>query len=214
MLKSTEDGPALICIPDITGFTRFMAENNIEFSRKIIPALLRNIVDSNKLKLTVGEIEGDAVVFYRFGTLPSLKELVDQCKIFYFNFNKELKLLMDNYADDFHKNASSNRLSLKVIVHAAEMTSTLIGGIPKLIGRDVVIVHKLLKNSIQESEYILLTEKLLAHYPETEIAGSFDWDSLKQGKDEYDYIGSINYNYIVLTPLIELSQDIKAKVLK
>ena len=25
----TEDGPALICIPDITGFTRFMAETKI-----------------------------------------------------------------------------------------------------------------------------------------------------------------------------------------
>lgn len=188
-----------------------MAENEIEFSRKIIPALLRNIVDSNMLKLTVGEIEGDAVVFYRFGALPSLKELVDQSKFFYLNFNKELKLLMENFADDFHKNASSDRLSLKVIVHAAEMTSTLIGGIPKLIGRDVVIVHKLLKNSIKETEYILLTEKLLANYPEKDIAGIFDWDSLKQGKDEYDYIGSINYNYIVLNPLIELSQDNIAK---
>ncbi len=211
MLKSTEDGPALICIPDITGFTRFMAENDIEFSRKIIPALLRNIVDSNKLKLTVGEIEGDAVVFYRFGTLPSLKDLVDQCKFFYLNFNKELKLLMDNFADDFHKNTSSDRLSLKVIVHAAEMTSTIIGGIPKLIGRDVVIVHKLLKNSINESEYILLTEKLLAHYPDKDITESFDWESLNQGQDTYDYIGSINYKYIVLNPLTELSSFKSAK---
>src|SRR5437588_12423490 len=115
--KTTDNGPALICIPDITGFTRFMAENEIEFSRKIIPALLRNIVSSNNLKLTVGEIEGDAVVFYRFGTLPSLKELVEQCKSFYLNFNKHLKSLMNEFADDFQKNASSNRLSLKVIAH-------------------------------------------------------------------------------------------------
>src|ERR1041384_6869644 len=108
MDSSSENGPALICIPDITGFTRFMAENDIEFSRKIIPPLLRNIVNSNFLKLTVGEIEGDAVVFYRFGTLPSLKELVEQCKMFYLNFNEQLKTLMNDFADDFQKNASSN----------------------------------------------------------------------------------------------------------
>ena len=203
MNKSTEDGPALICIPDITGFTRFMAENDIEFSRKIIPQLLRNIVNSNSLKLTVGEIEGDAVVFYRFGTLPSLKELVEQCKMFYLNFNDQLKTLMDEFADDFQKNASSNRLSLKVIVHAAEMTSTHIEGFPKLIGRDVVLVHKLLKNNVKESEYILLTEKLLANYADNDKATVFDWDQLKPGKDEYDYIGSVDYSYVVLNPLMK-----------
>lgn len=201
MLTSSENGPALICIPDITGFTRFMAENDIEFSRKIIPSLLRNIVSSNNLKLTVGEIEGDAVVFYRFGKLPTLNELLEQCKSFYINFNEQLKLLMNEYADDFHKSASSNRLSLKIIVHAAEMTSTNIGGIPKLIGRDVVIVHKLLKNSIPDNEYILFTESLMNNYPKKVIDDNFETGSLLQGKDEYDYIGTINYNYVILNPV-------------
>jgi hypothetical protein len=202
MLKSTEDGPALICIPDITGFTRFMAINNIEFSRKIIPPLLRNIVNSNNIKMTVGEIEGDAVVFYRFGNLPSLKELVDQCKSFYLNFHELLISLMNEFPVEFLENDTSNRLSLKIIVHAAEMTSTHIEGIPKLIGKDVVLVHKLLKNSIKDTEYILLTDKLLENYSKEEISTHLSWDSLKKGTDEYDYMGTINYNYIKLNESI------------
>lgn len=209
MLKSTEDGPALICIPDITGFTRFMAENDIEFSRKIIPPLLRNIVNSNFLKLTVGEIEGDAVVFYRFGALPSLKELVEQCKMFYLNFNEQLKTLMKDFADDFQKHASSNRLSLKIIVHAAEMTSTHIEGLPKLIGKDVVLVHKLLKNKVPEAEYVLLTDKLLDNYSVEDKESVFNWDKLIACNDEYDFIGLVNYCYIKLNPDIQPDTTVK-----
>src|SRR5688572_29493012 len=103
MNNNNENGAALICIPDITGFTRFMAENDIEFSRKIIPPLLRTIVSSNSLSMTVGEIEGDAVVFFRFGLLPTLRDLIDQCMNFYNNFNAQLKSLMTDFADDFQK---------------------------------------------------------------------------------------------------------------
>ncbi|MEO5569745.1 MAG: DUF2652 domain-containing protein [Bacteroidia bacterium] len=202
MNTSTEDGPALICIPDITGFTRFMAETSLEFSRKIIPPLLRNLVTSNTLSLKVGEIEGDAILFYRYGTLPSFKELVDQCKNFYINFTEQLELLKKEFPDDFAKNISSNKLALKIVVHAAEMTSTHIEGIIKLIGEDVVVVHKILKNSIPDPEYILFTEKLLSNYSETEISEQLNWFKVKKSQDKYEYIGSIKYRHITLEPLL------------
>ena len=198
MSESTLEKPALICIPDISGFTRFIAENNIDFSRKIIPPLLRKMINSNAINLEVGEIEGDAVVFYRFGDLPSLADLASQCKSFYTNFNEQLNALMEEHADDFHKNLSSSRLSLKIIVHAAAMTSTEIKGHTKLLGEDVVVAHKLLKNSVQESEYVLLTEKFLAHYTEAEITNEFSWNNLLRGSDEYEFIGKIEYRSIAL----------------
>src|SRR6187402_3490598 len=114
MNNNTDKGNALICIPDITGFTRFMVENDIEFSRKIIPPLLRTIINSNSLNLTVSEIEGDAIVFYKFGNLPTLNDIMEQCLTFYSNFNEQLKQLMDQHADDFAKYTSSDKLSLKV----------------------------------------------------------------------------------------------------
>src|ERR1700755_1446641 len=115
MKASTEDGPALICIPDISGFTRFMAETDLEFSRKIIPPLMRCLVASNTLSLKVGEIEGDAILFYRFGDLPSLKELTEQCKKFHTDFNDQLESLRKEFTQDFEKYVSSAKLSLKII---------------------------------------------------------------------------------------------------
>jgi len=198
MNNNTEKGNALICIPDITGFTRFMVENDIGFSKKIIPPLLRTIINSNTLNLNVSEIEGDAIVFYKFGILPTLNEITQQCLSFHTNFNEQLKQLMDKHADDFTKYTSSNKLSLKVIVHMADIRSTHIEGITKLIGEDMVVAHKLLKNSIQVPEYILLTQKLISNYTNEEIENILSRYKVSSGKDEYEYIGTINYNYITL----------------
>jgi uncharacterized protein DUF2652 len=207
MNKSSEDGTALICMPDITGFTRFMAETDIEFSRKIIPPLLRNIVTSNTLNLKVGEIEGDAILFYRFGSLPSLKDLTEQCINFYLNFNKHLESLKNEFPEEFEKYISPSKLALKIVLHAAEITSTNIEGNIKLIGEDMVVVHKLLKNTVKESEYILLTEKLLSNYTEDEIIKNFYWFKMEKSEDEYEYIGSIKYRHISLEPLLNEMKD-------
>jgi hypothetical protein len=214
MKATKEDGPALICIPDITGFTRFMAETDLEFSRKIIPPLMRSLVASNTLSLSVGEIEGDAILFYRFGDLPSLKAIAEQCKKFHYDFSQQLESLKKNFPEDFEKYISSSKLSLKIIVHAAEMTSTHIEGMIKLIGEDVVVAHKLLKNSVSDAEYIMLSEKLLSNYTPSQVGDAFDWAELKSGEDEYDFIGRIKYRYICLDAGIYADDLRKSESLK
>ena len=52
---------SLLFVPDITGFTKFVNNTEIDHSQHIISELLENIIDSNQLDLEVSEIEGDAV---------------------------------------------------------------------------------------------------------------------------------------------------------
>ncbi len=63
---------ALIFIPDISGFTRFVTETETRHASHIISELIEAILESNQLDLSVSEIEGDAVLFYRLGRPPSL----------------------------------------------------------------------------------------------------------------------------------------------
>jgi hypothetical protein len=192
---------AFFCIPDLTGFTRFMAENDIEFSQEVIPSILKNIVSSNILDMTVGEIEGDAVLFYRLGEVPTLQEVVVQCQNFYFNFGNHLKHIKSVYADDFHKIISSSRLGIKIIVHCGEVIFSDIGGINKMFGEDVVTAHKLLKNSVKLNEYILLSDMFLSRYSQAEIDEAFKWGKLIDGQDDYQYLALVKYKYIDLEPL-------------
>ena len=53
---------ALIYIPDISGFTKFVTQTEISHSNHIIAELIEIIINANDLNLQISEIEGDAVL--------------------------------------------------------------------------------------------------------------------------------------------------------
>lgn len=196
----------LICIPDISGFTQFMSETDADLSSKIIPALLNKIIYSNEIGLKVSEIEGDAVLFYKAGKLPPLKILVNQCVYFYKEFYKQLNVLKEahNNKEDSYKIPKT--LGLKIILHYGhEIDTVQIGKHIKLMGEDVIIAHKLLKNKVPKDEYLLISENLLDQYDMKELDNKLYWGKLKKGENVYKHLGEINYTYIDLEPLLYLN---------
>lgn len=188
--------PALLCIPDLTGFTKFMIEADIEFSKKIVPPLLRSIINANNLNLKVAEIEGDAILFYSFEDKPPFKAIIDQCYTFFVDFDRQLKELKHKYPEEFKQYISSSKLGIKVVFHHGTITLSEIEGRTKLIGEDVITAHKLLKNHVPYSEYLLFSQQFLDNYKTEEIEKALKWAELEQGEDLYDYIGKVKYKYI------------------
>lgn len=194
----------LICIPDISGFTKFMSETDIELNSKVIPSLLNEIIYSNTIGLRVSEIEGDAVLFYKRGELPELHELISQCEYFYLQFYKRLELLMEKHDNLKGIHHIPKTLGLKIILHYADDVETVqIGKHLKLIGEDVIIAHRLLKNKIKSDEYLLIAESLLEQYDLENLENKLYWDTIREGQDHYKHIGDISYTYIDLKPLLK-----------
>ena len=196
--------PTLICIPDISGFTQFMSDTDIELSSIVIPSLLNKIIYANDIDLKVSEIEGDAVLFYRTGDLPPFDILIQQCRKFYVKFYEQLKVLKSKYKS--HNDASNipDILGLKIILHYSDA----IGAVPivkniKLMGEDVIVAHRLLKNDIEKNEYLLLSNKLMDQYRDKAIERNFGWGELIDGDENYKHIGEIGYSYINLEPLVD-----------
>src|SRR5688572_3686121 len=81
----------LIFIPDISGFSRFVSEAEIEHSRQIIQELLETLIDANDTGLEISEIEGDAILFYRFGDPPELREVSGQVERMFRAFHSTLR---------------------------------------------------------------------------------------------------------------------------
>ncbi|MFD1160912.1 DUF2652 domain-containing protein [Hwangdonia seohaensis] len=197
-----EKEPTLICIPDISGFTQFMSEVDFEMSSKIIPSLLNKIIYSNEIGFKVSEIEGDAVLFYRTGNLPSFKSLIEQCKLFYTDFYHQIDLLMAENSHKLESHIIPKILGLKIVLHyGLDIGKTQVGSNIKLIGEDIIIAHRLLKNSIESDEYLMISEAVLDQYKNQDIQKETFWNELKSGKDSYEHIGHINYKYIELKPL-------------
>jgi len=197
-----EAKPTLLCIPDISGFTRFMGEIDFELSSKVVPSLLNKIIYSNEIGLKISEIEGDAVLFYKSGKLPTLKILIDQCKNFYTEFYHQMDVLRKK--DDGHQGAKKipQMLGLKIVLHFGnEIGVVPIGKNFKLIGQAIIVVHRLLKNSIPIDEYILISQDLLSRFSESDQEGLVDWSELKSGAIDVDHLGKVNFKYVDLRPL-------------
>lgn len=77
-------------MPDISGFTRFVKEVEIEHSRLIIQELLEILIDANNSGLAISEIEGDAILFYKFGERPALNRVRQQVEEMFSAFHKSL----------------------------------------------------------------------------------------------------------------------------
>lgn len=194
--------PTLICIPDISGFTKFMSDTDIEMSSKVIPSLLNKVIYANDIGLKVSEIEGDAILFYRSGELPPLEKIVHQCKKFYTEFYNQLNALQEKYKSEALTVNFPNTLGLKIIMHYGDQVSAVpIGKNIKLMGEDVIIAHRLLKNKVPYEEYILISDDLLSMYNQSEVDNYFKWENLHMNDAQYKHIGDVKYHYIDLKPL-------------
>ena len=198
-MTKKQASPTLLCIPDISGFTRFMSETDFELSSKVIPSLLNKIVYSNEIGLKISEIEGDAVLFFRSGELPPYKDLIEQCRYFHTEFYKQLHTLRARYNGNKSAKLIPRVLGLKIVLHFGEEVGLVpVGKRIKLIGEDVIAAHRLLKNDIPSDEYIIISGNLLKKYSEEDRSYKFDWGHYKEGFIMEEHLGQIDFKYIDL----------------
>jgi hypothetical protein len=164
-MENSPSQPSLLFIPDISGFTQFVNATEINHSQHIIAELLQAIIDSNELGLTIVEIEGDAIFFYKSGAQPTPEAVVAQCKKTFIEFHRQLKKYDLNRICNCGACSSASRLTLKMVAHAGNVSILNINNQQKLFGPDVILVHRLLKNEIPEHEYLLLTNQALSTDP-------------------------------------------------
>ena len=205
MGKRDELESTFFCVPDITGFTKFIATAEIGFSRMVIPALLRKLIDCNVLKLKIGEIEGDAIFFYKTGRLPAVGRVAAQCTALYTTFSDFIRSIKENDPENYEKYLADSQLGLKIIIHHGQISLHNIKGRIKLLGQDVIIAHKLLKNKIPDYNYILLTDKYLSKIKDRDnLAHWFHWEELRSGSESYEFLGDVGYRFITLDEMDHL----------
>lgn len=182
----------LLFIPDISGFTTFVNSTAIEHSQHIISELLSEIIDANILNLKLSEIEGDAILFYKFGDPPSFDELYRQVEKTFVSFHQQLKSYEQNRICNCGACESAPSLTLKIISHYGEFTTYQVKDNFKLIGKSIITAHRLLKNTIIGNEYWLITEPLLRAAAGNEIPKGIVLESSIEHIDNTDIQVHIN----------------------
>ncbi|MCI0752088.1 MAG: DUF2652 domain-containing protein [Flammeovirgaceae bacterium] len=167
----------LVFIPDISGFSRFVSETEINHSRMIIQELLEILINANNIGLEVSEIEGDAILFYKFGDPPGLQTLYKQVEQMFCAFHQNLIAYELRKYCQCQACLAAVNLSLKVITHYGEFTGYTVKNFSKLIGKDIIVAHQLLKNDIDQHEYWLVTQSLLPENKPDDLANGMQWNS-------------------------------------
>ncbi len=160
----------ILLVSDISGYTDFVRQHarSAGHARQITVHFLKAIVAASSPPLSVAELEGDAVFFYALGSEEELPELArqvkDQIPRLFRAFAKEMAVLSSGPKCSCHACAGIGDLRLKQVVHTGEVAVDKIGRFEKLFGLDVIIVHRMLKNSVPEREYLMVSESAFSNF--------------------------------------------------
>lgn len=184
-----------------------MNDTEIKHGVHIVAEILEGIVESNLMHLKVAEIEGDAVFFYRVGEKPRASDIQKQIKAIYNGFHKLIKTYKRDRVCSCGACSTVHNLQLKFVSHYGKTIERNIANYKQLMGADVTLVHKLLKNNIDEHEYFLWSEGVLSNESDT----ADEWKTIHSGSMYYDGIGNVNYNYISLATLRDKVPEIEPR---
>lgn len=207
MASGTAKG--ILLVADISGFTDFVQHHarSASHARQIVVRLLKSIISAAGPPLTVGELEGDAVFFYALGDAGDLPELArkvkDQIPRFFRAFTKEMKVLSTLPRCSCEACSSIGSLRLKQVVHAGEVAVEKINRFVKLFGLDVIVVHRMLKNSVPALEYLMLSEPAYSSFQ-----GFFDLEPERR-VEELEGIGEFPMMVFYADQLRALQRDLE-----
>lgn len=152
-----------IILVDISGYTRFIRLHKISLlhAEKIVDLLMESILEQVKQPVIAHEILGDAISLYAVDESKSgqADEIYTQLENYFDAFRvREARLISECNICACEACKNVGKLKLKAILHAGHAAFTTVHGKRKISGEDVIISHRLLKNSVPSNEYILMTE--------------------------------------------------------
>jgi uncharacterized protein YndB with AHSA1/START domain len=157
---------ACLAIADITGYTRFLAGAELDHAQDILADLTNTVVTSLRSTLRLAKLEGDAVFLYVITEAVDGPALQDTIESSYFAFHRRLRDIRQASSCECNACVLVPNLDLKFVIHHGHVIRQRIGTSEELVGSDVIVVHRLLKNRVTEltgiGAYALYTDACLA----------------------------------------------------
>jgi hypothetical protein len=189
-MSDTHEGYLLIA--DITGYTQYLSESELEHAQQTLTALLEMLVENTRPPLIISRLEGDAVISY--GLKESFfqsQTLLEKIEDTYVAFRKTIERLVLNNTCRCNACANIANLDLKFFIHYGTFGIQHISDHAELVGSDVNLVHRLLKNSVTEKTgvraYTLYTEAAIGRFG---IEGLVD--GMVTHHETYEHLGHVN----------------------
>lgn len=139
----------ILFIADITGYTMYLNDSELEHAHGVLTDLLGVLVEGTRPPLSVSNLQGDAVFSYGIDTnAVSGQTFVEMIEGIYVAFRRAIEEMVMNSTCGCNACANLGTLDLKFLIHHGEFLIQTIGGSEELVGRDVIVAHRLAKNTV------------------------------------------------------------------
>jgi hypothetical protein len=187
MNQETQHG--YLVLADISGYTSYLAGVELTHARDILTELLNLIVEHFKPFLSIVKLEGDAI----FAHVPKTKILRDETLLellesTYLAFRDRVEGIRRRTTCQCNACKAIPILDLKFILHFGEYLPQNVSGIIELVGSDVNLTHRLLKNHVSDTTgwkaYALFTAAGLAQM-------NTKMENLHEQVERYEHLGEV-----------------------
>jgi uncharacterized protein DUF2652 len=177
---------ALLLIADIGGYTDYMRAHRMSLAHAEVNTarLLEAVIDAAE-GFELIEIEGDAAFLSRQANGDAtVRAMTGAVVAMHRAFHHERRYVAANLCPCDGCTQTEN-LKLKFVAHVGEVATQTIRDRTKLVGLDVILVHRLLKNSVPAPEYVLCSEELYR------AGGASLSERMQEAAQELEGIGAV-----------------------
>jgi hypothetical protein len=141
---------AYFVIADISGYTSFLAGVELDHAQDIVADFMDTVVKALRPRFRLAKFEGDAAFVYAPTEKVDGSMLQDSIESAYFKFRRRMRDVKQASVCECKACVAMGNLDFKFVVHHGEMVKQKMGGREELAGRNVILVHRLLKNTVSE----------------------------------------------------------------
>jgi hypothetical protein len=203
-----------LLIADIAGYTAFLTKGELEHAQDILNTIFHALLDNTRYPLIVSKLEGDAIFSYAPGkSFANPQILLDTIENLYCVFA--------DIQEKMHRNTTCTctacslipSLDLKFAMHYGEFLEVNIGGSQELSGSSVILVHRLLKNTITEKTnvkaYAYFTKASIEAAQLTEMASG-----MLPHTENYEHLGDVEGYVHDLKPIWKAQREARRQFIK
>ena len=189
-----------LLITDITGYTRFLTQSELDHAQHIIEGLFESQLEAIHPPLRVSNFQGDAILCYAAEAESDDGNAVfGQVEGIYQAFAQKKAAMQIDPPCHCRICSSMSVLDLKIFVHYGQYLVKKMGDREELMGSDVIVAHRLMKNKVKENtgfrSYLLVTDAAYEH-----LADADTKNSLKKHTESYEDIGEVEMFVVPLRP--------------
>lgn len=188
MAARTEHG--CLVLADVTGYTGYLAGSELEHAQDVLADLMETVLKALRPTLRLAKLEGDAAFVYAPAEKLDASMLLDTVEGCYYTFRRRLQSIRQATTCECNACVLIPNLNLKFFAHDGDFIRQRIAGREELAGTDVILVHRLMKNSVAEvmrvQGYALFTAPCVA-------AMQIDPAALqmREHREGYEHIGEV-----------------------